>query len=226
MRRQQRRPVDLPRGQRWGRAGHVVPWPTPSRPAWMDEATSAIFPDTVAMRALRVQVMQPGVRTRVVLVATTLVDAKACTTEERAGLSRARWQAERDLRSLKQTMQMDVRRGKTPAMVRQESWGHVLVSTLIRAAMAHAALRQGVLPRQGSLHGARQTLEACRSALGQASSTRRAGVLSLVLTAMASHCVGTRPDRDEPRACQRRPTPSPLLRVPRQQARARLAAAV
>ena len=96
---------------------------------------------------------------------------------------------------------------------------------LIRATMAQAALRHRVLPRQLSLQGARQTLAAFASELEQASSTRREGVLPIVLTAMASHRVGTRPDRYEPRACKRRPKPYPLLRVPRQQARARLAQA-
>jgi len=46
-----------------------------------------------------------------------------------------------------------------------------------------------------------------------------------VLKAIASHRVGTRPDRYEPRVGKRRPKPYPLMRVPRQQARARLAAA-
>jgi Transposase DDE domain len=225
MRLHQRRQVDFQRGQRLGREDHVVAWPKPIRPDWMDEATYALLPATVAMRELRVQVMHPGFRTRVVLVATTLVDAKVFTKEELAGLYRARWHAELDLRSIKQTMQMDVLRCKTPAMVRKEIWGHLLVYNLIRAAMAQAALCQGVLPRQVSLQGARQTLEAFRSELEQASSTRRAGVLPIVLTAIASHRVGTRPDRYEPRACKRRPKPYPLLRVPRQQARARLATA-
>ena len=215
----------MQRGQRLGREDPVVPWPTPLRPAWMDEATSAVFPATVAMRELRVQGMQPAFRTRVGRVATTVSDAKAFTKEERAGLSRARWHAQLELRSLKQTRQMAGRRCKTPAMVRQESWGHWLVDNLLRAAMAQAALRQGGVPRHVSLQGARQTLEAFRRALEQASSTRREGILPMVLTAMARHRVGARPDRDEPRVCKRRPKPSPLLRGPRQQARARLATA-
>ena len=37
-----------------------------------------------------------------------------------------RWHAELDLRSIKQVMQMDVLRCKTPAMVRKEIWMHLL----------------------------------------------------------------------------------------------------
>jgi hypothetical protein len=65
--------------------------------------------------------------------------------------------------TVKQTMQMDVLRCKTPAMVRKEIWGHLLVYNLLRAAMAQAALQHEALPRQLSLQGARQTLEAFRN---------------------------------------------------------------
>jgi len=183
------------------------------------------LPATIDIRARRVCVPQRGFRTRVVCVATTFLDAQVFAKEDSAGLYRARWQAELDRRSIKQTRPMDVRRCKTPAMVRQEIWGHLLVDDLLRAAMAQAALGHRVVPRQVSWQGARQTLTALHSQLAQASPSRRAGIIQMVLSAIASHRVGTRPDRDEPRACQRRPKPYPLLRVPRQQARARLATA-
>jgi hypothetical protein len=41
-------------------------------------------------------------------------------------------------------MQMDVLRCKTPEMVRNEIWGHVLVYNLPRAVMAEAAQREGL----------------------------------------------------------------------------------
>jgi hypothetical protein len=225
MRLHQRRPADFQRGQRLGREDHVVSWAKPKRPAWLDEATYSALPATIEMRELRVRVPQRGFRTRVVLVATTLRDAAVFTKEELAGLYRARWYAELDLRSLKQTMQMDVLRCKTPAMVRKEIWGHLLVDNLLRATMAQAALRHGVGPRQVSLQGTRQTVAALHSLLAQATSTEQESIVSIVLWAIAPHRVGTRPDRYEPRACKRRPKPYPLLRVPRQQARARLATA-
>jgi Transposase DDE domain len=94
MRAHQRRAVDFRSGQRLGREDHVVSWTKPKRPAWMDEATYAGLPATVAVRELRVRVPQRGFRTRVVLVATTLLDAKVFAKEELAGLYRARWHAE------------------------------------------------------------------------------------------------------------------------------------
>jgi hypothetical protein len=50
-------------------------------------------------------------------------------------------------------------------------------------------------------------------------------IIHIVLSAIASHRVGTRPDRYEPRVRKRRPKPYPLMTVPRQQARERLARA-
>jgi hypothetical protein len=225
MRLHQRRQVDVRGGRRVGREDQLVSWTKPKRPAWMDEATYAGLPATMDIRVLRVCVPQRGFRTRAILVATTLLDAQVYPKEDLAGLYRARWHAELDLRSIKQTMQMDVLRCKTPAMVRKEIWGHLLVYNLLRAAMAQAALGHGVVPRQVSLQGTRQTLTAFHSLLAQMPSTTRESIVSIVLNAIASHRVGTRPDRYEPRACKRRPKPYPLLRVPRQQARARLAAA-
>jgi hypothetical protein len=221
----QRRTADCQRGQRLGREDHVVSWAKPKRPAWLDEATYSELPATIEMRELRVRVPQRGFRTRVGLVATTLRDATVFTKEEFAGLYRARWYAELDLRSIKQPMQMDVLRCKTPAMGRKEIWGHLLVYNLLRTTVAQAALRHGVGPRQVSLQGTRQTVAAFHSLLAQATSREQKSIVSIVLWAIAHHRVGTRPDRYEPRACKRRPKPCPLPRVPRQQAHARLATA-
>jgi Transposase DDE domain len=225
MRLHQRRQVGFQCGRRLGREDHVGSWSKPKRPAWMDATTYVELPATIDIRELRVRVPQRGFRTRVVLVATTCLDATVFAKEDIAGLYRARWHAELDLRSLKQTLQMDVLRCKTPAMVRKEIWGHLLVYNLLRAAMAQAALGHRVGPRQVSLQGAHQTLTAFHSSLAQASPSRRESISQIVLSAIARHRVGTRPDRYEPRACKRRPKPYPLLRVPRQQARARLATA-
>ena len=65
-----------------------------------------------------------------------------------------------DLRSLKQTMQMDILRCKTPELVRKEIWTHVLAYNLIRTIMAQAAAKHDIEPRTISFKGALQTLEA------------------------------------------------------------------
>ncbi len=83
--------------------------------------------------------------------------------------------------------------------------------------MAEAARRAGLRPRQVSLQGARQTLDAFRS--GQ---RRGSGIAAVVLRAIASHRVGDRPDRVEPRVVKRRPKAYPRMQVPRKLARKRL----
>ena len=56
-----------------------------------------------------------------------------------------------------------------------------------------------------------------------ASGDARERVLALLYAAMASHIVGDRPGRSEPRAVKRRPKSHKLLTVPRHVARKRLA---
>jgi hypothetical protein len=56
------------------------------------------------------------------------------------------WQIELDLRSLKQTLQMDILRGQSPEMVRKEIWIHLLAYNLLRGLMARAAAEAGLLP--------------------------------------------------------------------------------
>src|SRR5262249_58851754 len=122
----------------------------------------------------------------------------------------------------KQTMRMDVLRCKTPDLVGKEIWAHLLVYNLIRGAMAEAARRHNVMPRQLSLQGARQTLKAFRAELNRVRTRVALALTEAVLRAIAHHRVGDRPDRVEPRVVKRRPKPYPRMQVPRKLARKRL----
>jgi hypothetical protein len=153
---------------------------------------------------------------------TTLLDPAAFPGGELASLYRRRWHAELDIRSLKVAMRMDVLRCQSPAMVRKEFWAHLLAYDLIRGAMAEAARRHCVSPRELSFQGARQTLEAFRGELGRARGGSAAVLVEAALKAMASHRVGDRPDRVEPRVVKRRPKAYPRMQVPRAIARRRL----
>src|SRR5215207_8530061 len=151
---------DFRRGRRVGEGDHVVVWPKPQKPRSIDREAYAALPASLTVRECRVRVGRPGFRTRVLVVATTLLDATAFTTDDLAQLYRARWHAELDLRSLKQVLQMDVLRCKTPELVRKELWTHILAYNLIRTVMAQAAAKRGIEPRSISFKGAQQTLEA------------------------------------------------------------------
>jgi hypothetical protein len=225
MRQHQLRRTDFRRGTRLGADDHLVAWAKPpERPDWMDAATHLALPAGLTVREVRVRVAVRGFRVKALVVVTTLLDAGLYTKDEVARAFRCRWHAELDLRSIKRTMGMSVLRCHTPAMVRKEAWMHLLAYNLVRAVMARAARAAGVdEPRGVSFAGAVQTLDAFAPVLRAARAADLPRLWELVLRAVASHRVGDRPDRYEPRAVKRRAKPIALLTVPREQARKRLA---
>ena len=216
----QGRRADFRRGQRLGPDDHVVAWPKPRRPEWMDQATYDALPHELTVREVRLDVSIPGFRPRQIVVVTSLVDAEEVAAAELAHLYRQRWHAEIDLKSLKETMQMDVLRCLTPELVRKEIWTHVLAYNLVRTVMAQAALRGHVLPRQLSFKATLQAIIAFQPHLEHASSPMLARLYQDLLDAILPHAVANRPNRYEPRTRKRRPKHYPLLTLPRAQARA------
>jgi len=171
------------------------------------------------IRETRVQIQQPGFRCRSMIVVSTLLDAEEVTAHDLAELYRARWNAELDLRSLKQTMQMDILRCKTPELVRKEIWTHILAYNLMRTIIAQAAAKHSVEPRTISFKGAIQTLEAFQPLIAAhedcVSSRRR--LYDRLLDAVATHRVADRPDRFEPRQRKRRQKKYDRMMKPRNQ---------
>lgn len=217
MRQHGGRRSDFRRGTRLGHEDHRVEWHrSRNRPGWMSREAFAALPRVLLMREVKVRVDKPGFRTKVFVVVTTLLDPEAFPRQELAGLYRARWHAELDIRSIKQTLKMDVLRCKTPAMVRKEIWGHFLVYDLIRGVMAEVASRHGLLPRELSLQGARQTVAGFRAELAQADGESAVALRAVALRAIADHRVGDRPDRVEPRVVKRRPKAYPRMHESRQ----------
>jgi Transposase DDE domain len=223
MRQAGNRRTDFRRGTKLGREDHLVEWHRHrNRWKWMSREEFAVLPRVLLRRELRVRVAQAGFRTQQFVVVTSLLDPVASPARELAALYRARWHGELDLRSIKQTMKMDVLRCQTPAMVRKEIWGHLLAYNLVRGMMAEAARRHELAPRQLSLQGARQTLEAFRGALSRATPGAAEILIDVALRAIASHRVGDRPDRVEPRVRKRRPKAYPLMHEPRGKLKKRL----
>lgn len=215
----QLRHYDFRRGRRLGRADHVVQWQRPTRPSWMDEATYAAMPESLSVRELRFGIDEPGCRTREVVVATTLLDASAYSKDDIADAYGQRWHAELDLRSIKQTLGMHSLHCKTPAMVHKELWAHLLGYNLARAAAAQAAREHGWMPRQLSFAGTVQILEEFRALLLATDGDQQAAVRHALFVAIASHRVGNRPGRFEPRKLKRRVDKYPVMRQPRAQER-------
>jgi hypothetical protein len=217
-----RRKYDFRKGKRLSVGDHQVTWQKPAKPEWMDQDTYQSLPETLSMREVKVTVRCPGFRVREMVVATTLLDATKYTKQELADLYHKRWHVELDIRSIKQTLKMDILSCKSPEMVRKEIWIHLLGYNQIRKMMATAALAGQTLPRQLSFAAAVQTLEAFRLLLALSDAKQRAQFVSIIVVALSSHEVGNRPGRREPRRVKRRPKPYGRLMVPRAQARAQL----
>jgi hypothetical protein len=219
----QRRKFDFRKGRCLGIEDHVVTWPKPSRPDWMDEQTYGLLPEELTVRELRIMVDQPGFRVNELVLVTTLEEASH-TKQEIARLFLDRWNIELDLRSIKDVLKMDVLRCQTPAMVRKEIGMHLLAYNLIRGMIREAAEAHEKRPRQLSFKGALQTMTAFQDALRWSAPGDRARLVAEMLKAISGHEVGDRFGRVEPRANKRRPKQQRYLMEPRREARKALMA--
>jgi hypothetical protein len=222
-RQHQRRRSDFRRGRRLGPQDHLVTWTRPKRPAWMSEAEYARIPETLTLRELRFQVEVPGRRTKSLTVITTLTDARKYTAQEIAGLYGYRWNAELDIRSIKQGLGLDHVRCKTPPMVRRELWVTLLAYNLIRKVMATSAAVRGKEPRRLGFTRACQTVLASWILWSTGSCRNPRAMHAMMLEQIAAHEVANRPGRIEPRVLKRRRHHYPLMQRPRDELRAALA---
>jgi len=220
------RRTDFRRGKRLGPGDHIVTWCKPRKPRSIDRGTYDSLPTSLTIRECCIQIKQAGFRTKTLIVATTLLDVVAFSKSDLAELYRARWNAELDLRSLKDTLQMDILRCKTPEPVRKEIWTHILAYNLIRTIIAQAATKHGIEPRSISFKGVVQTLEAFQPVIalqGQHNSVLRRRLFEQLLNAVAAHRVADRPDRYEPRLRKRRDKKYDLLMRPRHEVKREMA---
>jgi hypothetical protein len=201
-----RRHVDFRRGRRLGKYDHLIEWNKPPRPDWMDEATYAEIPDKMVLREIRFNVVEPGKRTETLTIATTLTDVNVYSKEDIAELYGFRWNSELDIRSIKQSLNLDHVRCKSPEMVRRELWTTLLAYNLIRTTCAAAALLHDKQPRQISFTGTCQYVLSSWMLLSMglvANADHLAHCEALLL--QVSTCeVADRPGRIEPRVLKRR----------------------
>ena len=218
------RHVDFRRGQRLGHDDHLIVWTKPARPEWMDEATYNTMPDQLELRELRYEVHQPGFRVSRIIIATTLTDAALHTAEDIAELYGKRWHIELDIRALKQTLNAEHLRCKSPQMVRCELWTKMLAYNLIRTTVAAAAVLHRLEPRQISFTSACQYVLSSWSLLSSCRLSGEAALAhALVLLGQIADCrVGHRGGRCEPRVLKRRRHHYQLMKKPRDVLRAEL----
>jgi len=101
----------------------------------------------------------------------------------------------------------------------EASYARIPSTIVVTMQMAEAALRERVHPREVSFKGA-----ASPPWVGQGTPRDLPNLYDQLLLAIASHRVGNRPNRYEPRALKRRPTSQALLMIPRHHAKHLLAA--
>lgn len=219
-----RRHVDFRRGKRLGHNDHLITWAKPARPDWMDEATYNRIPDRLELRELRYEVHRPGCRVKRITIATTLREPAKHSADDIADLYAKRWHQELDIRALKQTLNAEHLRCKSPEVVRSELWMKVLAYNLIRIAVAAAAVQHQLQPRQISFTSACQYVLCSWSLLSSGAMPAEHALThaSLLLTQIAACRVGHRPGRCEPRVLKRRRHHYPHMKKPRKILRAEL----
>jgi hypothetical protein len=221
------RQIDLSQAIRLRKTDYLIsirrPQPCPS---WLDRKAYQEAPETLTLRLIKAQVGKAGYRVRELQILTTLIDYQAYPSDEVAALYLKRWQVELDIRAIKSSMGMNDLRCLTPQMVQKEIWTCLLAYNLIRLKLLESAMAKGKCPLTLSFANGLQLLAATWTVgplINDALSERLTGIF---LEGCANQTVGDRPGRVEPRAVKRRPKPTPLLTMPRQDARTQLLAGV
>src|SRR6516162_4076892 len=135
--------------------GEILLWQRPNKPHGMTGEQYRRYPKSLLMRQVSVDARDQENRAEQFHVITTILDASV-DGGQIGDLYERRWDGEVDIRSIKATMQMDVLRCQTPAMVEKEIWVHLLAYNLLRTVMAVAASESNVEPRTISFKGAKQ----------------------------------------------------------------------
>jgi hypothetical protein len=146
-----RKETDFRRGKRVRRLGkhdRIVRWEKPKlRPKWMNAKQYGQLPQWLEVRLIRYQTpVESGRRTRVVTIATTLLDPVLYPAGKIAELYGMRWRVETHFAQLKTTLKMRRLKCKTIAGVQKEIAVYCLVYNLVHLIMTQAAAKQGVTP--------------------------------------------------------------------------------
>jgi hypothetical protein len=132
--------------KRLGPHDQLVRWTRTKRPKWMQPEQWAQIPESLLVRELRYTLQAKGQRTRVVTIATTLLDPRRYPKDQIAALYGVRWTVETHFAELKTTLKMRQVKSQTPQGVQKEVAVYCLVYNLIHVVMLEAARRQRVDP--------------------------------------------------------------------------------
>jgi hypothetical protein len=137
------------RVRRLGQGDQLVRWTRPRTcdcPKWLSLRQFQELPEDLLIREVRWSLVARGQRTRVVTIATTLLDPVLYPKEKIAELYGLRWTIETHFGELKTTLKMRRIKCQTAAGVQKEMVVFCLVYNLTHALMMQAARRQQVEP--------------------------------------------------------------------------------
>ena len=208
------RVVDFSKGEQLGPQDHIVEWRRPARREAKagDNAAYLSLPETIRVREFTIDIDGREGRKEKAVVISTMTDP-TIPQKELSGLYWKRWGCELDFRAIKQSMQMDVLRSKTPDMIHKELWAGILAYNLLRGTMSESAKRSGVTPRQLSVKSTMQAVESFTPAMMAVADN--SALYDAFLTTVSARRVGNRPGRQEPRVKRRRPVWQSMMTKPR-----------
>src|SRR3990167_4314019 len=216
------RNYDFRTGVRIGKKDHTAEWLKPAKPEWMSQEEYDSYPKKIVVRELEIEKKRKGYRTEKMILVTSFLDNKIVNKNELTVLYSYRWFVELDLRSIKETMNMDILKGKTPEMVRKEIWCCILAYNLIRKTMAQAAIVHNKNQRELSFTHAMNLINSFRDQI--IFSENNEFIFRILLQKIVQIKVGNRTDRREPRVVKRRPKAFPRMQKPRHQYKYKVAA--
>ena len=220
------REVDFTAGHVLGPQDHIVEWhkgQVRNRVSAEATAAYAALPETVTVREFVIDIDGRDGGKEQAIIVTTMTDP-SIPQKEIADLYWQRWNCELDIRAIKHSLNMDVLRAKTPAMVKKEIWAHLLAWNLLRGTMVESAKRNDVLPRQLSIKGTMQAVESFTPAMMAIDGNE--AIYDAFLATVSAHRVGNRPGRQEPRFKKRRPAWKVYMKKPRNEFHRKLASNV
>jgi len=200
---------DFRTGNILGSKDHIATWNKPVKPEWMKQEEYDSYPNTLEIREFKIAGR---------ILVTTFLDSEKYNKKTLATLYLSRWQVEVNIKSIKDTMGMNILSCKTPEMVRKEIGIYLLAYNIIRIIMAEACsihgCKRNLNPNQVSFKATIQLLNSCMPYFVGGQMTN-ANLYEYMLRSIIKNIVGNRPGRCEPRVVKRRPKPFPTLKKPR-----------
>jgi putative transposase len=210
----QRRGVDASKVTWIGPNEYIDIWHRPQKAKWTSPELYDTIPERLPIRIVMLDAIENR-RVESLDIVTTFLDPKAYPASDIARLFGYRWNVELDIRGIKQSLNLDHVRCKSPDMVERELWTTLLAYNLVRWVCAQAAMVHDKLPRQMSFTAGCNVLLSQWLMPPDPSIRQTQGQHNLFQ--IACNEVADRPGRIEPRVVKRRPKEYPLMTKPRNQ---------